>query len=179
MKTKINWLVSLIIVGGGLNYLWPASPKIGYVDIQKVFEEYSSAQEVKKQLERELKQKEKELKVLEKEILAIKEVLNTNIMLTEAAKKKREKELAEKESAYLELFKKYQAELAEKEKDALKEIEKEIIEKIEKIGKKEGYTIILNKSLGGVLYVLYAQPKLDLTARIIKMLNQDENKKKK
>ena len=47
-------------------------------------------------------------------------------------------------------------------------LQKEVVELVQEIGKKEGYTLIVEKRTGGVVY---AQPSTDITDSVIEAYN--------
>ncbi|MFH1612321.1 MAG: OmpH family outer membrane protein [bacterium] len=149
--------------------------KFGYVDMSRIFEEYSSAKQAKLILQSELEEKEKDLEKLKKEIEKQKEDFATKkIFLDEKAEQSFKNEIEQKTKNYEKIAQGYYAEISQKEEKFVKQIKEEIALVIKKIGEQEEYGLIFNKD---ETKILYAGPKIDLTDKIIQILNQQEEQK--
>jgi len=145
--------------------------KIGYVDLEKVFQEYQKKKDLETELQaegeakrRELAEKRQELEELQKEYEAQK------LLLTEEAKKERQEEIARKSEALKNFLDKISSQMKEKENRYTQEILSDIMKKIEEIAKREGYSFILDRQ--ALLYAASA-PELDLTQLVITELNKE------
>jgi outer membrane protein len=69
----------------------------------------------------------------------------------------------------------YQSELQQKDQEYTQKILKEIDKIIKGVGEKEKYSIILEKTQGGILF---ATPAADITDKIITILNEAGKKKR-
>jgi Skp family chaperone for outer membrane proteins len=163
--------------------------KIGIVNIKKVFDDYKkkmdrevALQKERNELQAELDKKEKELKKLEKEM----EILEGDQKL------KKKEEFDEKMKDYTAFFSYNNKKLQAKQVELWNTIHNEIVDEIDRFGKKHGYDLILKsdpdpirgKSLeeiqlrADIKKVLYHSGKVDLTEPILKILN-DQYKKLK
>lgn len=173
---KFLIIVSMFLFSLSLSLSYSDYVKIGYIDINKVFEEYSFAKQAKLILQTELEEKEKDLGKLKIEIEKQKEDLITkNIFLNENAKQSLKNEIEQKTKDYEKITQGYYAEISQKEEKFVKQIKEEIALVIKKIGEQENYDLIFNKD---EIKILYAGQKIDLTDKIIQVLNQQKEQEK-
>lgn len=175
IKTKrvlLTLLLILLCVGVLSQFAGAAvMEKTGFVDVEKIFQEYAKKKDLEAKLQAEgevkrqqLAEKRQELEELQKEYEAQK------LLLTEEAKRERQEEINKKSEALKEFLDKISNQMKEKENQYTQEILSDIRKKIEEIAKKEGYIYILDRQC-----LLYAapDPELDLTQRIIDELNKE------
>lgn len=92
-------------------------------------------------------------------------------MLSEAARKKREDEIISKEREAKELQKKYfgyEGEVFKKRQSLVKPVQDKVYNAVQKYAQSRGYDMVYDKA-GGVT-VFYADPKLDKSDDILKMV---------
>ncbi len=142
--------------------------KIGVVDIA-VFQQKSVAfQKIKDEYIKNMEPKRQELETERSELVELEEELRKqSMMLSLDAKEDRRKELAKRSRHYKYLENELVQEI--KEAEAVRAIGADIQEIVEKIGKKEGYTMILEKRAVGFLY---NNDKIDITDEVIKAYDQ-------
>ncbi len=88
-----------------------------------------------------------------------------SMMLSLDAQEDKKRELEKKKRYYKYLYEDFTQEMKAVEVEATKKIGKELKAVVEKIGKKEGYTIILEKRTLGLLYYSEA---IDITDQVTK-----------
>jgi outer membrane protein len=162
--------LGLIVVGmvradaGG-----PATTKVGYVDLQRTLNETKIGKKARKQLEKDKDAKQKDLDKASKDLEASAAELNKQrAVLKPDVLREREMELQRK---YIELQEKYmqlQQELAQMEAKLVRDIFSKAAPVIEEIGKRDGYTMILEKSESAVLW---AAPVTDITTEVNQKLD--------
>jgi outer membrane protein len=150
-----------------------ADYKIGYIDSEKVFREYtgtkSAESEFNQDLEgwvRQFENKKAELDKMEREFEAQK------LMLSDARRKEREGELQARLSELEQLQREIwgpTGKAAQRNQQLTKDIVQKIREVTLRIATAEGYTFILDAADGNLVY---GDPALDLTDRVIGELNQ-------
>lgn len=144
--------------------------KIAYVDIGQLFDSYAKTKEHNKVLEDKFSAFEAEHnKRLEK----IKEQGGKLAALKEAERNKLQEQLSKDEAALGEFDRQQQLDLRREYNDRMKEILLEIEKVIKDFAKKEGYTLILNNKI-----LAYGDESLDITDKIIKLLNPEASAKK-
>ncbi len=154
-----------------------AGVKIGYVDINRVINESKAGKEIKRQFVEYMNSVQSQLKALQEEINKLREEIQTKgrFMDEETLKKKR-LELERKMSDYKILYQDAQRELRQRDQQASEKVMGMLRKIIEKIGRKEGFTIILEKTQSAILY---ASPKIDLTDKVLKAFDEMYAKSRK
>jgi len=144
--------------------------KIGCVDFQRVLNESEAGKKAKADLEVLVKSKQSTIdekgKVIEKMKADIEKQAS---VLSGEAKKSKEEELEKILREYQRLVQDSQAEVKKKELDLTDGIIKDIRQLVEKMGEEGGYTLIMERT-GGM--VLYSTKDIDLTDTVIKRYNQ-------
>lgn len=143
--------------------------KIGFVDVEKVFNEYQVTQQNDAKLKDEGKSKTAERNKLVDEIKKLKDEAE---LLSEEARKEKEAAIDERLKALREFDEKTKGELRDKRDFLLKKIFDDIKVTIEQMGKEEGYTFIYNDRA-----LLYKSEAFDLTPQVTKRLNEAASKK--
>ena len=141
-----------------------AEYKIGYVDMGKVFGEYSKTKESEKVLEDKGKVKEGERKKIIDEIRKLKDEQG---LLSDKAKAEKQAVIDDKVKALQEFDRKTRDDLLKERNDKLGLILKDIEKVIADYSKEQGYDFILDSRM-----LLYTTEKMDLTGEILKRLNK-------
>lgn len=148
--------------------------KIGYIDSQKIIDGYKAISNLKEQLNKLVAEWEKEAQKKKLEIDTLKnELKNQELMLSEETKRKKRKEIEQKETEYREFIKEIWGEdgkSKKKHEELLKPVIEEISNVLEKIGEDDGYTIIFDISEGNIVFV---KTGLDLTDRVLYEINKE------
>ncbi len=150
------------------------SPKLGYVDMQKAITMTTEGKKAKDQLEKEFKKKQAELKKKEDDLKEMsKDFEKKSLVLSDDVKLKKQQELQEEMLRYRELVGKSQLEIQKKERDLTMPIVNKLKDLIGEMAKKEGYTMILEKSEQSVLW---AVDSADLTGQLVKAFESSSKK---
>lgn len=147
-----------------------AEAKIGYVDLARVFDEYNMTKDLDKQLEAKGagKQGDRDRMVSE-----IKKLRDEAELLSAKAKEDKQAVIDEKLKT-LQDFDRTTRDALRKERDAMvRDILKQIETVIQDFGKAQGYGYIFNDRV-----LVYKSEGNDLTAQVIKVLNDNYSKKK-
>lgn len=145
--------------------------KIGYVDVEKVFESYPDTDDVKAHLAKEKEKYEIEINKRKEEIASLeKSYQETFDKLTEDEKQRRESEISYKKEA-LSAF----IDDANKRLDALKEklvtpIYDKIRSVISKVSAEKGFSFVFRSSSQTVLY---ADKEFNITKDVMMRLNKE------
>jgi outer membrane protein len=147
--------------------------KIGYVDSQRIFDEYRETQEAERQYKQEVDRWKAEAAAKEQEIVKLREELQAqSLMLSEEKQKEKKLELDRK----LEEYQRFVAETFGEEGAAArrnKELTQPIVEKINKIleqlSETEGYSLVFDIANANIVY---AKKEFDLTDRVLEELNK-------
>jgi outer membrane protein len=147
------------------------SPRIGYVDLQRVLVRSQPGVAARAQLEREKAQMQREMDSKKQEVDKLREDLEKKgSLLTADARREREETLERKRRDTARLADDFQRDLARKEQQALFRLQQDLVGVIERLGKQRGYYMILERR-GAV--VLYATPEADLTDEVIRAYDQE------
>jgi len=95
-------------------------------------------------------------------------------MLTPDAKAQKEREYQQKLKDFQRFTKDSQDQLQQQDSQFTHRILREVLDVVRAEGKKEGYTMILEKSESSLIY---ADKSIDMTDQVIKLYNQKSKKK--
>ena len=147
-----------------------AEAKIGYVDIQKALESTKAGKAAKKSLEKEIQKIQANIKKEEEELRKGSEDLKRKeSVLSESVMQKQQAALQQKYLSLQQSIAQNQMTVQKKEQELTEPIVKKILEVASKIGKSEGYDLILQKS---EMSVVWGKSSLDLTDRVIKEVDK-------
>ena len=165
MKGLIGVLLGLLAVV----FFQPAplaaqNVKVGVVDLQK-FQKNSKAFQraslvVKKrfdEMQQKLNDERNTLGKLDEELK------KQSMMLSLDAQEDKKRDFEKKQRQFKFMYDEYSQEMKETEMEAIKKVMKELEKVVEEMGKKEGYTIILERRTLGLLYF---NNTIDLTDRV-------------
>jgi len=151
--------------------VFAASLKIAYVDFQKVFEAYYKTTQVNDKLKGKTDKWQKQLDEYKQEISELKDNYDKKeSTMSDADKKKSREEIMEKLQKYQALGQDLTSKLKKEQYTEYEKIKEEIQEFISKLGKKENYTLIIDKAavfFGGT----------DITDKVISQLNKGHKTK--
>ena len=158
-------------------YAADTATKIGYIDLQKILLQSNEGKKAKIALEKQFAARKKELNQKKQELEGMQKSLETqSSMLSRDALAEKQAEFLKKRDQFLKLVQQYDKELQEQDGDMTKNILLQLQDIITKIGRDGKYSVILEKSQGGILY---APENEDLTDRVLKLFNQESEKKSK
>lgn len=167
MKKIFGLFVGFIFVFSFLtNAFCEETYKIGVIDVLKLQEESKAFQKIRQDLKEKFVALERKLEKERNEVLKLEEELKKqSMMLSLDAKQDKRRDLEKK----MRRFKFLQNETAEEAKALELDTRRDVIKKIEnvvdKIAKKEGYSIILERRTVGLIYYKDA---IDLTDKVTK-----------
>lgn len=160
--TVLIFLAALVFAGST-----PAmAEKIGVVDMQRVLNMSKAGKAASASLNAKGESMEKALTAKRNDFEAERKAFEQKApMMSAEAREDKQRELRIKYSDLRDLERKYAEELKRMEASLRENILNEVIVLMEEIGKKEGYSLIVDKMEAGVVFV---PAGLDLTDRVIK-----------
>ena len=176
MKTGLRWTVLAMAVFCAVTAMEAkkaeaAGEKIGYVDLARVFDEYGMTKELDKQLETKGAAKQGDR---DKMVAEIKKLRDEAELLSAKAKDDKQTVIDEKLKV-LQDFDRTTRDALRKERDTMvRDILKQIEVVVQDFGKQQGYGYIFNDRV-----LVYKSEGNDLTAQVIKVLNDSYATKKK
>lgn len=150
--------------------LFPAAPlaaqavKIGVVDLQKFQKNSKSFQKASLSVKKKFDDMQQKLNDERATLGRLEEDFKKQtMMLSLDAQEDKKRELEKKQRHFKFMYDDFTQEMKETEMDAIKKIMKELEKIVEKIGEKEGYSVILERRTLGLLYF---NNTIDLTERV-------------
>lgn len=177
MKTSRHavTLVAALLLAATAPKLYAQTTRIAVVDLQRALNETEDGRRAKAKLKRLFKQRQQALDKSQNELKALKERIEQQVKAGVSEKVLQER-AAEYQKALIELqskYMEYQRELAEQEARLTREIIARMERILRRIGQAEGYTLIIERNEGGVVWV---PSNLDLTDQVIQRYNAGEGR---
>jgi outer membrane protein len=164
--------LAIVTVVGTRAHAAPPMAKVGFIDLQRTLGETKVGKAAKAKLEGEKTTKQKQVNDKKDALMKDKEELDKQrVVLKPDAIAKREKELQDRYVELQQLFVQLQQDLAKSEATLTREIFGKASTIIESIAKRDGYTMIVEKNEGAVLW---ADPAVDITSEVNKRLDAGE-----
>ena len=174
MKKLLSFVMVMLFLGGlmvvNASTASAAGEKIGYVDLAKIFDEYQKTKEFDKALETKGAQKQSER---DKMVAEVKKLRDESELLSAKSKEDKQAAIDEKIKS-LQEFDRITRDSLRKERDTMvRDILKEIEVIIQDFGRAQGYSFIFNDRV-----LVFKSEGNDLTAQVVKALNDTYTKKK-
>ncbi len=142
--------------------------KIGYVDLGRIFDEYNRTKDYDAVLE---EKHNKYTQERDSRLQKIKDAQSKLSLLKETEKAKLQEDMEKQRQELMEYDRQQQTELRKQRDEKIREILLEIEKVTKDFAEKEKYTFILNDRV-----LLYSSPDLNLTEKILKILNDSYKK---
>jgi len=140
--------------------------KIAVLDMKRLQQHSANFQRIKEELKKKYNAFQKKLDVERQQIEKLeKDLQKQSMMLSLDAKENKEMELGKLTRHYKYMVGEVTQEMKDAEFEATRKVGREIEKVVEKIGKQEGYTVILEQ---GTMGLIYYNDTIDITAQVIK-----------
>lgn len=151
------------------NSLYAGDIKVAFVDLQKALNESESGKKAFEHLQ-EMYNKEKEIiKVREDKVrMLLTEITKQGLLMSENTRMEKEEEYKREKKNLDRYVEDSNNELLRKEKEMTQKILMEIINIVQQMGEKDGYTLIFEKRES----ILYANDTIDITNKVIEAFNK-------
>lgn len=144
--------------------------KIGYIDIQKVFQGYEKTGDLEARVKKDQAEYQRNLDELKEEIEKLRDELKEQeLILTEAAKEEKQAEVDRRITELDNLVRDMTERLEKKWEEYTDEIVKDILAMTRSIAEREGYRLVFSKE---ALFYATPEPEFDLTEKVILELNE-------
>lgn len=154
-----------------------ATARVAFVDVQQVLARSVAGTAAREQLERDKAAMQKQLDGQRAEIERLRdELAKKGQLLSTDARREKQEALDRKERDARRLLDDLQRELQKKEQELLAKVLADVSGVVQKIGKERGYTLIVEKRGGAVIY---GAAEADLTGEIVKVFDDESKKAKK
>ena len=168
-------LVSALLLAATAPTIYAQTNRIAVVDLQRALNETEDGRRAKARLKRLFEKRQQQLDKTQNSLKAQKEQIE-QLIASKAPQKTIQERAATYQKALIELqstYMEYQRELAEQEGQLTREIIARMERILWRIGQSEGYTLIVERNEGGVVWV---PSNLDLTDQVIQRYNAGEGR---
>lgn len=152
-----------------------AQVRIAVVDLQRAMTETDDGRRAKRRLKRLFDERQEELERRQTELRELSEQAQAP-GLSDESRRERAENVQRKALELQQLYVQYQRELAEKEAELTSEIVARMEQILRRLGQAEGYTLIVERSQGGVVF---APTNLDLTDVVIQRYEAGEGREER
>ncbi|MFH0994183.1 MAG: OmpH family outer membrane protein [Pseudomonadota bacterium] len=143
--------------------------KIGIVDFQKILEVSNAGKTAQEEINKQGKQMETDLKDKGAEIEDMeKKIERSALLMSNAVREEKQREIKIKIGDFKTLQQKCVEEFKALENRSIIRIHNEVVALVQDIGNTEGYTMIVEKQTGGVVYTPIS---IDITDAVIQIYN--------
>ncbi|MBW6509506.1 MAG: OmpH family outer membrane protein [Desulfuromonadales bacterium] len=158
--------ISMLLIALLLLALPVFAQKIGYVDLQRALNLSKAGVAAKQQMTEQVQKYEGEFKTRQDDVLRMKADLEKQAaLLSDSARTEREREYQRRVTDLQRFQQDIQEDLQRKDAEYTGRIINELFAVMEKLGAEGDYTMIIERNEGAIVY---ADPKFDLTAELIK-----------
>ncbi len=148
--------------------------KIGYIDSERIFAEYSATRDAQEQFDRDVEAWRREAEQTEQDLEDMREELESQrLLLSEKALAEKERALQAKASEYERFVQSIwgpTGRIAQRNAELTKPIIEKIRGVLDRIGAEQGYSVIFDAADGNIVY---GERSLDLTDQVLAELNKE------
>lgn len=139
--------------------------KVGIVNIDRIFREANSAKAAQAKLEQEFGKREKELTDLGTQLKSLADKFDREApTLAESQRATRQKQLVEQDREFQRKRREFQEDLNARKNEELQQVIERANKVVKSVAEAEKYDLVLQEAV-------YANPKHDITDKVIKALN--------
>jgi len=141
-----------------------AEVKIAFVNSQRILNDAPQAARAKKKIEKEFEKRDQELQKMARQLQAMQDNLEKNaVTMSESDRRNKEREFTETNREFQRKQREFREDLNLRQNDEMKAIFDQVNKVIKNIADSEKYDIIFQEAV-------YASPRIDITDRVIKAL---------
>lgn len=165
----MNKITKILLLGCTLTLLsvntMATELKVGWINIERIFREATPAQQATKKLEKEFDKRQVELQKTGKEIQQQQSDLDKNGMtMSETERTRKERDIANLNRDFQRMQREFREDLNARRNEEFASIQERANKAIREIAESEKYDLILTDAI-------YAGPRIDITERILKVLD--------
>ncbi len=143
-----------------------AEGKIGYVNSQRILNEAPQAAKAKKKIEKEFEKRDQDLQKLTKQLQTLQESIEKGASsLSEADRRGKEREFSDLNRDLQRKQREFKEDLSLRQNEEMMAIFERVNRAIKNVAEAEKFDVILQE-------VVYAHPRIDITDKVIKVLNE-------
>src|SRR5438874_8442677 len=140
------------------------TPKIGFVNTERVFREAAPAKRAQQKLEREFAKRNEELSRIEKQGRDLQaELERENVTITEPARRDKERQLADISRNFQRLQREIREDLNLRRNEELAKVQERATRVINQIAEQEKFDLVVQEAV-------FASSRIDITEKVIRAL---------
>ncbi|MBK9019364.1 MAG: OmpH family outer membrane protein [Sulfuritalea sp.] len=141
-----------------------AEGKIGFVNSQKILNDAPQAARAKKKIEKDFEKRDQDLQRIAKQLQGMQENLDKNaVTMAESERRTKEREFGDLNRDFQRKQREFREDLSQRQNEEMAAIFERVNKIIKQIAETEKYDIIFQEAV-------YANPRIDITDRVIKAL---------
>lgn len=146
--------------------------KIGFVNGQRVINESPQAAKAKKKLEKEFAKRDQDLQKMGKQLQTMQESLEKNeVTMSESERHAKEREFGDLNRDFQRRQREFREDLNLRQNEEMRAIYDHVNKVIKQIAEAEKFDLILQEAV-------YVSPRIDITEKVIKALNDGKGSSK-
>lgn len=166
LKVKSVVLASLLVVGLVADAAASELLKIGFVNTQRIFRDAPAAVKAAKKLESEFSKRDQDLQRIAKQLQGMQEKLEKDaVTMSESERRSKEREFGELSRDFQRKQREFREDLNLRQNEENAAVIEKANKAIKQIAEAEKYDLIVQD-------VVYINPKLDITDKVIKALTE-------
>lgn len=166
MNKKIATLLVALMAALPVAQAVAAEMKIGYVNTQRIFRDAPAAQKAAKKIEAEFSKRDQELQRMAKQLQSTQESLEKNsVTMAEGERRNKERELNDLSRDFQRKQREFREDLNLRQNEENAAIIEKANKAIKQIAEADKYDLIVQD-------VVWVNPKLDITEKVIKSLSE-------
>lgn len=168
---QLRWLAVLPMMLLALPSMAQEAGKIGFVNLDRILRDAVPAQRAQKRIEAEFTKRDQELQRIAEQVKKLQESLERNAMtMQDSERSKRERELAEANREFQRKQREFREDLNQRRNEELAGVLERANRAVKQIAETEKFDIIFQEAV-------YASPRIDITDKVIKALDDGKNGK--
>ncbi len=166
------WML-LVVTAAMAGPATAAEKPLGVVDSQRIVEEYPAAKDAQEQWKKYVRDVEKEIAEKERELQRmVEEIESQKMLLGEEALNAKLQELEQRKAEYFRFREQADERVQQEYQDRINPIIDQVKTIAERIGKEEGFGIVIDSA---AFTVLYLDPDMDLTNQVLTALARGDD----
>lgn len=159
---KLVFIAMCILISGSAA---AADLKIGFVNTERVFRDAAPAVRAQKKIEQEFAKRDQEMQKMAEQIRKLQETLEKNsVTMSETERRNKEREFGELNKDFQRKQREFREDLNQRRNEELAAVLERANRTIKAIAESEKYDIIFQEAV-------YASPRIDITDKVIKALD--------
>ncbi len=157
-------LIFMALTAAMASSAYAAELKIGFVNTERVFRDAAPAVRAQKKIEQEFAKRDQEMQKLDEQIRKLQDNLERNaVTMPEGERRTKEREFSDLNKDFQRKQREFREDLNQRRNEELAAVLERANRTIKAIAETEKYDIIFQEAV-------YASPRIDLTERVIKAL---------